>query len=192
MMLNIFGPSGSGKTTLIRNLLEKRQIKFFFESHTKQRQDINLNSRISLSLIPVPIFRGTIKDFFDIFSINLNLLLSLRNEYKLLSNTIFDEINTQEELDKIAIRKVESFSAGEIRRLFLLKSLLVESSIMIIDEPFSNSDEKLWETIYNAIKIKSRAIILSHISLGKLFTLEDENISFHINKIKKELLNLSH
>tara|TARA_B100000963_G_C22547774_1_gene635269 strand:+ start:701 stop:1276 length:576 start_codon:yes stop_codon:yes gene_type:complete len=191
-MLNIFGPSGSGKTTLIRNLLEKRQIKFFFESHTKQRQDINLNSRISLSLIPVPIFRGTIKDFFDIFSINLNLLLSLRNEYKLLSNTIFDEINTQEELDKIAIRKVESFSAGEIRRLFLLKSLLVESSIMIIDEPFSNSDEKLWETIYNAIKIKSRAIILSHISLGKLFTLEDENISFHINKIKKELLNLSH
>ena len=105
---------------------------------------------------------------------------------KLLSDTIFNEINNQEDIDKISLRKVESFSAGEIRRLFLLKSLLVDSGIMIIDEPFSNSDEKIWHIIYNAITIKSKSIILSHRSLETLFGSGFQNKSFHINKIKKE------
>ena len=186
MILNIYGPSGSGKTTFIKSLLEKRKIHLFFEFYTKEKLYVNLNSKISLSLIPLPIFRGSIKDFFDIFSLNLDLLLTLEKELKLLSNTIFDEINNKEELDRIAKRKVESFSAGELRRLFLLKSLLVDSSIMIIDEPFSNSDETIWHIIYNAIRIKSRAIILSHLSIETLFNSQHENNSFHINKIRKE------
>ena len=191
MILNIFGPSGSGKTTFIRHLLEKRKLQLFFEYFTDETLDINLNSKVSLSLIPLPIFRGSIKDFLDIFSINLNLLLSLEKDLKLLSDTIFDEINNQEKLDKIAIRQVESFSAGEIRRLFLLKSLLVESNIMIIDEPFSNSDEKIWDIIYNAIRIKSRSIILSHLPIETLFNPVDGNKSIHINKIKNEFNDLN-
>jgi len=187
MILNIFGPSGSGKTSLIRNLLEKRKIKLFFETFSKEKTDINLNNKISISLIPIPIFRGSIKEFFDIYSINLNLLLTLERELKFLSDTIFNKINNQEDIDKISLRKVESFSAGEIRRLFLLKSLLVDSRIMIIDEPFSNSDEKIWHIIYNAIKIKSKSIILSHMSLETLFGSGCQNKSFHINKIKKEV-----
>ena len=191
MILNIFGPSGSGKTTFIRHLLEKRKLQLFFEYFTDETLDINLNSKVSLSLIPLPIFRGSIKDFLDIFSINLNLLLSLEKDLKLLSDTIFDEINNQEKLDKIAIRQVESLSAGEIRRLFLLKSLLVESNIMIIDEPFSNSDEKIWDIIYNAIRIKSRSIILSHLPIETLFNPVDVNKSIHINKIKNEFNDLN-
>ena len=93
MILNIFGPSGSGKTSFIRNLLKKRKIKLFFETFSEQESDINLNNKISISLIPIPVFRGSIKEFFDIFSINLNLLLTLEKELKLLSNTIFNEIN---------------------------------------------------------------------------------------------------
>ena len=187
MILNIFGPSGSGKTSFIRNLLEKRKIKLFFETFSKEKSDINLNNKISISLIPIPIFRGSIKEFFDIYSINLNLLLTLERELKFLSDTIFNKINNQEDIDKISLRKVESFSAGEIRRLFLLKSLLVDSRIMIIDEPFSNSDEKIWHIIYNAITIKSKSIILSHMSLETLFGAGCQNKSFHINKIKKEV-----
>ena len=186
MILNIFGPSGSGKTSLIRNLLEKRKIKLFFETFSKEKTDINLNNKISISLIPIPIFRGSIKEFFDIYSINLNLLFTLEKELKFLSDTIFNEINNQEDLDKISLRKVESFSAGELRRLFLLKSLLVDSRIMIIDEPFSNSDEKIWHIIYNAIRVKSKSIILSHRSLETLFASGCQNKSFHINKVKKE------
>ena len=66
MILNIFGPSGSGKTSFIRNLLEKRKIKLFFETFSKEKTDNNLNNKISISLIHIPIFRGSIKEFFNI------------------------------------------------------------------------------------------------------------------------------
>ena len=91
-------------------------------------------------------------------------------------------------LENISQRRFESFSAGENRRLYLLKSLLVNSNIMIIDEPFSNSDERLWEIIYEAININSKSIILSHLSLESFFDFDDNNISINIKKIKKDFL----
>ena len=105
-----------------------------------------------------------------------------------MSYSIFDQTVNQKTLESISQRRVESFSAGETRRLYLLKSLLVNSNIMIIDEPFSNSDERLWEIIYKAININSKSIILSHLSLESFFDFDNNNISINIKKIKKDFL----
>ena len=185
MILNIFGPSGSGKTTFIRRVLQlgKTQLLLGNLANTKIMPEIN--PKISISLIPLPLFKGSIKEFFDIFSINLNSLLTLEKELKDLSYSIFDQAVNQKTLESISQRRVESFSAGETRRLYLLKSLLVNSNIMIIDEPFSNSDERLWKIIYEAININSKSIILSHLSLESFFDFDDNNISINIKKIKK-------
>ena len=188
MILNIFGPSGSGKTTFIRRVLQlgKTQLLLSKLANTKIMPEIN--PKISISLIPLPLFKGSIKEFFDIFSINLNSLLTLEKELKDLSYSIFDQAVNQKTLESISQRRVESFSAGETRRLYLLKSLLVNSNIMIIDEPFSNSDERLWKIIYEAININSKSIILSHLSLESFFDFDDNNISINIKKIKKDFL----
>ena len=185
MILNIFGPSGSGKTTFIRRVLQfgKTQLLLGNLANTKIMPEIN--TKISISLIPLPLFKGSIKEFFDIFSINLNSLLTLEKELKDLSYSIFDQAVNQKTLESISQRRVESFSAGETRRLYLLKSLLVNSNIMIIDEPFLNSDERLWKIIYEAININSKSIILSHLSLESFFDFDDNNISINIKKIKK-------
>ena len=61
---------------------------------------------------------------------------------------------------------------------------MVDSNIMIIDEPFSNSDQKLWEIIYKAIHIKSKIIVLSHVSLDNLFDSNQTNICVDIKNIK--------
>ena len=87
-------------------------------------------------------------------------------------------------LDHILSRKVETFSAGEIRRLFILKSLLVDSNILIVDEPFSNSDKKLWNMIYSSINIKKYSIILSHFSLKEFFDPNHHNIAIPITEIR--------
>ena len=60
---------------------------------------------------------------------------------------------------------------------------MLDSSLVIIDEPFSNSDKKLWEIIYKAIKQKKRTLVLSHLSLKNLFDLDDNNISIHISEV---------
>ncbi len=186
MILNIFGPSGSGKTTFIRRILQLGKTHLLFENLTNKKIVFDDNPKISISLIPLPLFKGSIKEFFDIFSINLNSLLTLETELKDLSNSIFDQNINEKTLESISLRRVESFSAGEIRRLYLLKSLLVNSNIMIIDEPFSNSDEKLWATIFKAINLNSKSIILSHLSLESFYDLDDENISINIKKIKED------
>ena len=186
MIINIFGPSGSGKTTLIRNLLKSNNIQKFFEKFTNKEFNTDLNKKISISLIPLPKFRGTVEDLFNIFSINLEQLLNLDNELQSLSKSIFKEIITKKGLREIGIRKIETFSAGETRRLFLLKSLLLESELMIIDEPFSNSDKKLWKLIFEAIYINPKSIILSHVPLKKHFIFNKEDISINVNLAREK------
>ena len=60
---------------------------------------------------------------------------------------------------------------------------MVDSNLIIVDEPFSNSDKKLWEIIYKAINQKKRTLVLSHLSLKNLFDLDDNNISIHISDV---------
>ena len=109
------------------------------------------------------------------------IALTLNNELNKLSESIFQQINDKN-LERLS-RKIETFSAGEIRRLFLLKTLLVDSGFIVVDEPFSNSDRKLWEIIYKAINQKERTLILSHLSLKDLFDLDENNISIHISEV---------
>ena len=189
MILNIYGPSGSGKTTLVKKLLTNNKIKIFFEHITKQKYINSKINKVSISLIPLPKFRGTVKEFFNIFSIDINILLTLNDELKKLSESIFARINDQKTLQQISMRQIETFSAGELRRLFLLKTLLADSDFMVLDEPFSNSDKKIWEIIYKAInQNNNNMIILSHISLQDLFVLDEKNKSININKVKKNFI----
>ena len=76
-----------------------------------------------------------------------------------------------------------------MRRLFILKSLLVDSNFIIIDEPFSNTDEKKWNIIYKAINIQSNSILLSHLSLDNLFFSNTNNLSIHIDQAYSKLNN---
>ena len=185
MIINIYGPSGSGKTTFIRNLLMSDSLEEFYRRHSHESSKDNLNKKISISLMPIPLFRGTIGEFFDIFCIKVDNLLTLKKELKDLAKSIFRQINSNS-IDEITSRRLETLSAGEIRRLFILKSILVDSNIMVIDEPFSNSDQNLWNKIYEAINLNERSIILSHLSLQNYFKSNKDIISIHINKVKME------
>lgn len=185
MIINIYGPSGSGKTTFIRNLLMSDSLEEFYRRHSHESSKDNLNKKISISLMPIPLFRGTIGEFFDIFCIKVDNLFTLNKELKDLAKSIFRKINSNS-IDEITSRRLETLSAGEIRRLFILKSILVDSNIMVIDEPFSNSDQNLWNKIYEAINLNERSIILSHLSLQNYFKCNKDIISIHINKVKME------
>ena len=184
MILNIFGPSGSGKTTLIRELLKKNKTHQFFEEFTKKESKENLNKKISISLIPLPVFRGTIKEYFMIFSININDLFNLNNQLRDLAESIFGKIVDKKSLLKLSKRNVETLSAGEMRRLFILKSLIIKQPITIIDEPFSNSDEKLWSIIFSALQTMPRTIILSHLALENFMSSDVQYNSIHIEEVR--------
>ena len=184
MILNIFGPSGSGKTTFIRDLLKKNKTYQFFEEFTNKESIEVLNKKISISLMPLPLFRGTVEEYFMIFSININDFLYLNNQLRNLAESIFGRIDDSQALIKLSKRNVETFSAGEMRRLFIFKSLIIKEPITIIDEPFSNSDQKLWNVIFSALETNPRTIILSHFAMEKFMLLNDQNKSIHIEEVR--------
>ena len=93
-----------------------------------------------------------------------------------LAHSIFGDFSRIEFINKISNRQLQTFSAGELRRLFILKSLLVNSNIIIIDEPFSNSDKELWNIILSSFPSRKKTIILSHVSLEKINT--NQNLIF--------------
>lgn len=188
MIINVFGPSGSGKTKFIRNLLISDSTEKFFRRYFNENSNDNLNNKISISLMPIPLFRGTVGEFFDIFCINIDNLLTLNNELRDLAQSIFGKIDSNK-LNDLISRRLETLSAGEIRRLFILKSILVDSNLIIIDEPFSNSDENLWPIIYRVINLKKRSIILSHFSLQKFFDSTKDAISINIIDAQKDFNN---
>ena len=184
MILNIFGPSGSGKTTLIKSLLKYKETKKFFEEVSGENLKIETNKKISVSLIPLPKFRGSVEEMFKIFHIESKSLINLNIELQPLYQTIFNELPIKSKLDNALSRQVETLSAGEVRRLYILRSLLVKSNILIVDEPFSNSDKKLWNIIYRSINIKKYSIILSHFSLIDFFVPKHQNIAIPIAEIR--------
>ena len=186
MLINIFGPSGSGKTSFIRKLLKSEKTQLFFEQISNKKYNYDFNKKISISLIPLPKFRGSIEELFKMFSINVESLLCLEDQLNKLSISTFKEIPSDKSLKEICNRRIETFSAGETRRLFLLKSLLINSELVIIDEPFSNSDQKLWEIIFEAIYLKPKTIVLSHISLEKYFRLNSDDISINIEQLRRK------
>ena len=101
-----------------------------------------------------------------------------------LAESIFGKLVDKNSLLKLSKRNVETFSAGEMRRLFILKSLIIKQQITIIDEPFSNSDEKLWSTIYSALQTVPRIIMLSHLSLENFMSSNDQFKSIHIEEVR--------
>lgn len=189
MILNIFGPSGSGKTTLVKELLKNNKILNFFEIISKEKHIRKMSNEFSISLIPLPKFRGTVKEFFNIFSIDINILLSLDDELNKLSKSIFSNIYDKKTLKKISLREIETLSAGELRRLFILKSLLVNSTLLIIDEPFSNSDKNLWDMIFKSFSNYSNVIILSHVPINKNLTFKDGFLSINIIEARDRFYN---
>ena len=65
MILNIFGPSGSGKTTLAKNLLKNQEVPTFFENITRKSLDDFQSDLVSISLVPIPKFRGTVNNLIS-------------------------------------------------------------------------------------------------------------------------------
>ena len=190
MILNIFGPSGSGKTTLIKKLLKKNNLQYFFKSYVPEYKIKRNNQFVtSLSLIPLPSFRGPIKEFLATYSLKTNDLFTLNNDLKNLLITIINPLE-KDNYKIIKNREVETLSAGEMRRFFILKSLLLKADIFIIDEPFSNSDKMLWETIIKTIANKKNSIVISHLPVDTLNNFKGEIIKVDINKINKQLFNI--
>lgn len=157
MLINIFGSSGSGKTTFIKELIKSQKLSKFYLYFHKEFKELTLPMKISTSLMPMPNFRGTVIDYFNLFGLDHDF--PAKNKYlDMLKKSTFNFKSNE----NLGSRLFQTLSAGEQRRLVLFRTLISNSNLVVIDEPFCNSDDNLKEIIIKSIFYSKNSIILTH------------------------------
>ena len=166
-ILGIVGPPGSGKSTLlslIPRIFEVVNGRITIDGIEIQKIQIrNLRSIISYMPQEPFLFAGTIRE---------NILFDTTNtrEPELIQAVqgacFYDAVNAfPEGFETVVGEKGVILSGGQKQRVALARTLLKDSSIMILDDPISQVDIKTGETIINTIRSmtgKKTIIIVSH------------------------------
>ena len=141
------GVSGSGKTSTLNVILgnlniAKGTISFDDKSGQEYRLDIGLVGQ------EIELFNMSIKD-----NLRLGKNISESELKRYLEELKLEDIlNFKEGLNTIIGEKGLKLSTGQKRRLNLLRSLILDKNIYILDEPTSNLDIQTEQIVVDFIK----------------------------------------
>lgn len=144
----IKAPSGSGKTTLLTILSN-------LEKPSSGKVVLNGFPQISN---PFSYLFTDYQLFFELTGIE-NLLLVSKDKDKIYS------FAKRLKIDLLLNKKVSTYSKGEAQRLGIIRIIMENKPILILDEPTGNLDEKNTQIVYdllNEISTNKIIIIVTH------------------------------
>lgn len=156
----IIGPSGAGKTTLFRILTGQIYVERW--GWEVDGQDMNTLSLSEKRL-------GVVLQDFDLFphlTVEENILIILRARLKMNSELLIEieKFKGVLKLNSCWTTKAENISGGERQRVSLLRALVSQSRILLLDEPFSSLDEnhrkEARQFVLDALKMTNIPVIL--------------------------------
>lgn len=164
-IIGIVGKSGEGKTTLVKIIMKWYQTSIgdilINSKDIKRISNSSIRSNINYVPQKTYIFNGTLRE-------NLTLRKNIPDNKiieKIKQVYLYDKFTTLKDgLDTEMSSEKIPFSSGELQRIELIRALLSESSVMILDEPTSNLDlqnEKIFLEILTNIK-NTKIFIISH------------------------------
>lgn len=165
-VLGLVGPNGAGKTTLIKILLGLLQPNsgdaYLFNSHTWKKttgKGPKIGVMLEQDIFP---HNHTVYDYLE-FVCDIYNVLPTERKLDVWCNRLDLPMN----------RQIAALSAGMRRKLSLLRAIVPETDLIILDEPTANIDPLGREKILDLIldlkqKRKTKILISSHL----LFDLE--------------------
>jgi len=178
------GPNGSGKTTLpsILALLLKHSSGNLYMHGAKVIPDNNRRLRRNVTLIhqkPV-LFSGIVRS---------NISYGLRasgfssKETAARVEAIIDEV----QIASVADRQVRTLSGGEAQRVVLARGLVLQTPIILLDEPTHSLDDAflpiLLELLRKANKRRGTTIVLATHDVSFISTIADRIIQMKDGKL---------
>jgi molybdate transport system ATP-binding protein len=141
----IYGPSGIGKTTLLRMIAGLSQADAGFLS-------INnicwFDKKKELNLSPQKRKVGFVFQDYALFP-NMTILQNLH--FANPNTSLIQKLLKQTNLEGLKHKKPAQLSGGQQQRVALARALVVESPILLLDEPLSALDHSLREEMQNLI-----------------------------------------
>ena len=148
-VLGVVGNNGSGKTTLLKI------VAGIINSDTGE---INLNENIKLD------FLGHENMLYQNFSISENIDFFSNISGFRISSESQNEIEKALGLKNILGKKISELSYGQRKKASMLRSLISDPELLILDEPFSNLDSDSTDSfisILKTLKESGKSIIIS-------------------------------
>lgn len=148
-VLGVVGNNGSGKTTLLKI------VAGIINSDTGE---INLNENIKLD------FLGHESMLYQNFSISENIDFFSNISGFRISSESQNEIEKALGLKNILGKKISDLSYGQRKKASMLRSLISDPDLLVLDEPFSNLDSDSTDSfisILKTLKESGKSIIIS-------------------------------
>ncbi|MCA9839717.1 MAG: ABC transporter ATP-binding protein [Trueperaceae bacterium] len=167
--LALLGPSGCGKSTLLR-LIAGLELA--------NSGKITLGSQDITRATPQARGFGMVFQDYALFphlNVEKNIAFGLAGESREEKRSRVKELLQLVELSGYESRKIHELSGGEQQRVALARALAPRPPILLLDEPLSNLDMTLRETLKQELrfilsKLKMRAIYVTH-DQGEAFAL---------------------
>ena len=174
----LLGANGAGKTSLFKALaglskIDEGKICFFEESlHLMSLEE---RSNAGLNYVPQE------NSLFDDLSLQENLEAVIELKFKAVSKEKFKQIKDLLEVMKLtdkAKTKSKFLSGGEKRKTEILRSILLDSKYILLDEPFAGVDPISVEEIIKILKKfkKNLGIFISDHNFRDVINVCDEII----------------
>ena len=148
-VLGVVGNNGSGKTTLL---------KIVAGIINPDTGEMNLKENIKLD------FLGHENMLYHNFSILENIDFFSNISGFRISSELQDEIEKALGLKNILGKKISELSYGQRKKASMLRSLISDPELLILDEPFSNLDSDSTDSfisILKTLKESGKSIIIS-------------------------------
>lgn len=157
-IVGLLGPNGAGKTTtfyMIVGLIKADQGNIFLKDINITLDPIHKRAKYGIGYLPqeASIFRD--------LSVEENIFAAIegRNIPKTLKINILNELIEDFSLQVIRKSKGSQLSGGERRRVEIARTLSLEPSFVLLDEPFAGVDPLAVKEIQNIIvAVKNRNI----------------------------------
>ena len=174
----LLGANGAGKTSLFKALaglskIDNGSIRFY----EKNLHSMSLEERSNAGLNYVP----QENSLFDDLSLQENLEAVIELKFKAVSEEKFQQIKDLLEVMKLtdkAKTKSKFLSGGEKRKTEILRSILLDSKYILLDEPFAGVDPISVEEIIKILKKfkKNLGIFISDHNFRDVINVCDEII----------------
>lgn len=143
----IVGPNGSGKSTLLRlaALLERPTEGEVWLDGRRAARDRSFRRRVTLVEQRPVLLRGTVRE-------NLAFGLTAAGVSGPVAHDRLEATARRLDVHRLLERRRTELSEGEIQRVAVARALVIESDVLLLDEPVSSADRAATQQLYRVLQ----------------------------------------